>query len=90
MSISCVNQVYDTSNANFQASVTLPNFDGGGEILGGYDASLNQLFFVYENICYPNNVTDLTSTWTSPYVVSTSRIGLDSNCPAIDASGLLY
>ena len=87
MSISCVNQVYDTSNANFQASVTDTS---GGEILGGYDASLNQLFFVYENTCYPNYVTDLTSTWTSPYVVSTSRIGLDNNCPAIDASGLLY
>ena len=40
--MSCVTQVYDTSNANFQASVTDTS---GGEILGGYDASLNQLFF---------------------------------------------
>ena len=44
---SCVTQVYDTSNANFQASVTLPYTDGfnGGEILGGFDTSYNQMIF---------------------------------------------
>jgi len=78
--MSCVNQVYDTSNANFQASVTIPSGDGGGEILGGYDASLNQLIFAYENICDPAKVTDLTSGWTSPYVSNKNKIGLDSNC----------
>jgi hypothetical protein len=87
---SCVNQVYDSSNAAFQASVTLPSSDGGGEILGGYDASLNQLIFAYENTCEPAQVTDLTSKWTSPYAVSTSKIGLDSNCPTTGANVLLY
>ena len=35
MSISCVNQVYDTSNAKFEASVTIPSYGyySGGEIL---------------------------------------------------------
>ena len=85
--MSCVNQVYDSSNAKFQASVTIPS---GGEILGGFDVSSNQMIFAYENTCDPAKVTDLTSGWTSPYAVSTSRIGLDNNCPATDANVLLY
>ena len=87
--MSCVNQVYDTSNANFQASVTIPS---GGEILGGYDASLNQLIFAYENICDPAKVTDLTSGWTSPYVSNKNKIGLDDNCAGSSTSTpvLLY
>lgn len=85
---SCVNQVYDSSNAYFQASVTIPS---GGDILGGYDASLNKLIFAYENTCDPAKVTDLTSGWTSSgNAVSTSKIGLDNNCPATDANVLLY
>ena len=93
MSISCVTQVYDTSNANFQAAVTLPSSDGGGEILGGFDTSYNQMIFAYENTCDPAQVTDLTSGWrgASPsYAVSTSKIGLDSNCPDPSANVLLY
>ena len=85
--MSCVNQVYDSSNAKFQASMTIPS---GGEILGGFDVSSNQMIFAYENTCDPAKVTDLTSGWTSPYAVSTSRIGLDNNCPATDANVLLY
>jgi hypothetical protein len=92
---SCVTQVYDTSNANFQASVTLPYTDGfnGGEILGGFDTSYNQMIFAYENTCYPAKVNDLTYGWISPspsYAVSTSKIGLDSNCPDPSANVLLY
>tara|TARA_B110000967_G_scaffold205146_1_gene249050 strand:- start:732 stop:2996 length:2265 start_codon:yes stop_codon:yes gene_type:complete len=98
--MSCVNHVYDTSNATFQASVTLPEYDEagnalGGDILGGYDASLNQLFFVYENTCYPNNVTNLTSKWTSAspsYASNKNKIGLDDNCAGSSTSTpvLLY
>ena len=95
--MSCVTQVYDTPNANFQASVSLPEYNEegnalGGEILGGYDASLNQLIFAYENTCDPAKVTDLTSGWTSPYAVSTSKIGLDDNCAGTSTSSpvLLY
>jgi hypothetical protein len=84
---SCVNQVYDSSNAKFEASVTIPS---GGEILGGFDVSLNRMIFAYENICDPAKVTDLTSGWISPYAVSTSKIGLDSNCPDPSANVLLY
>jgi hypothetical protein len=83
---SCVNQVYDSPNANFQASVPA-DF---GEILGGFDVALNKMIFAYENTCSPLPVTNLTSGWTSPYVVSTSKIGLDSNCPATDSQVLLY
>jgi hypothetical protein len=93
--MSCVTQVYDTSNANFQASVTLPYTDGfnGGEILGGFDTSYNQMIFAYENTCYPAKVNDLTYGWISPspsYAVSTSKIGLDNNCPDPSANVLLY
>ena len=90
--MSCVTQVYDTSNANFQASVTIPYTDGfnGGEILGGFDTSYNQMIFAYENTCYPAQVNDLTYGWTSPYAVSTSKIGLDSNCLDASANVLLY
>jgi hypothetical protein len=85
--MSCVNQVYDSSNAMFEASVTIPS---GGEILGGYDISLNKILFVYENTCDPAQVTVQTSGWTSPYAVTTSKIGLDSNCGTTDFSVLLY
>jgi hypothetical protein len=84
---SCVNQVYDSPNANFQASVTIPS---GGDILGGYDASQNQMIFAYENTCDPFKVMDLTSGWTSPYAVSSSKIGLDNNCQDVSAQVLLY
>jgi len=85
--MSCVNQVYDSPNANFQASVTIPS---GGDILGGYDASQNQMIFAYENTCDPFKVMDLTSGWTSPYAVSSSKIGLDNNCQDVSAQVLLY
>ena len=87
---SCVTQVYDTSNANFQTSVTVTVTDTSGEILGGFDTSYNQMIFAYENTCDPNDVTVVTSTWTSPYAVSTSKSGLDSNCLDASANVLLY
>ena len=89
--MSCVNQVYETDNAAFQASVTLPSGDGGGEFLGGYDASLNQLIFAYENICDPAKVNDEFG-WISPYVSNKNKIGLDDNCAGSSTSTpvLLY
>ena len=87
--MSCVNQVYETDNAAFQAYVTLPS---GGEILGGYDASLNQLIFAYENICDPAKVTDLTSGWSSSYASNVNKTALDDNCAGTSTSSpvLLY
>jgi hypothetical protein len=85
--MSCVNQIYDSSNAYFQASVTIPS---GGDILGGYDASLNKLIFAYENTCEPLKVMDLTSGWISPYAVSRIKIGLDNNCQDVSGQVLLY
>ncbi len=84
--MSCVNQVYDTSNATFQASVTLPEYVNagknalGGDMLGGYDTSLNKLIFAYENICYPARVPTITNGWSDTYASNTNKIGLDDNC----------
>ena len=90
--MSCVTQVYDTSNANFQASVTISS---GGEILGGYDTSLNQLIFACENTDDPAKVNDVTSGWISAspsYASNKNKIGLDDNCAGSSTSTpvLLY
>jgi hypothetical protein len=84
---SCVNQVYDTPNAKFQASVTIPS-RYGGEILGGYDVSLNQLIFAYENICYPRVVTDVGEGWSydSSYYDNKNKTALDDNCDGTSTS----
>jgi len=78
--MSCVNRVYETDNAKFQSSVT---DSSGGEILGGYDVSYNQLIFAYENICSPTTVTTITDGWinASPsYASNKNKTGLDDTC----------
>ena len=88
MSISCVNQVYDTSNANFQASVSLPsNVLNGGNFVGGYDAILNKVIFAYENPCInPSAVEIVTSNWSSSYVSNKNKTALDDNCAGTSTS----
>lgn len=90
--MSCVNRVYETDNAKFQSSVA---DSSGGEILGGYDVSYNQLIFAYENICSPTTVTTITDGWinASPsYASNKNKTGLDDTCDGSSSSTpvLLY
>lgn len=63
MTSSCINSVYDIDGATFQSSVTLPSGTmNGGEILGGYDASVNKLIFSYVNPCDSSTEDNI---WTS-------------------------
>ncbi len=86
--MSCVNHVYDSSNANFQASVSLPsNVLNGGNFVGGYDAILNKVIFAYENPCIdPSAVEIITSKWSSSYVSNTNKTALDDNCAGTSTS----
>ena len=86
--MSCVNQVYESDNANFQASVSLPsNVLNGGNFVGGYDAILNKVIFAYENPCIdPSAVEIITSNWSSSYVSNKNKTALDDNCAGTSTS----
>ena len=86
--MSCVNQVYESDNANFQASVSLPsNVLNGGNFVGGYDAILNKVIFAYENPCIdPSAVEIVTSNWSSSYVSNKNKTALDEICAGTSTS----